>query len=134
MATRTWSTLFAALLFCTAGAASAQTIYKVVNDEGRTSFSDQPSSLVSEPPAAKTSLPRKRGGKVDTDEAARRLKQARLEREQGAEPRPGELKPGTAHEVNYRYWQRQEKLRLNVESALRRSNATLRPQLVSMSR
>ena len=62
---------------------------------------------------------------VDASEAARRLGQARLEREQGAQALPGEQARGTIDgAVNHRYWQRQEKLRRVVERALRRSNET----------
>jgi hypothetical protein len=113
------SILFAALLICIAADAPAQTVYKQMDDEGRTTFTDQP-------PARRAVAPR-RGGKVDAIEAARRLKKARLERELGKEPRPGELTRGAdAPTVNYRYWQRQEKLRIVVERALRRSNETQR--------
>jgi len=53
--------------------------------------------------------------KVDASEAARRLAQARLQREQGVLPLAGELVRGTAaNAVNHRYWQRQEKLRIVV--------------------
>jgi hypothetical protein len=124
MAAQAYSLLFAALLACSAVDAAAQTVYKDVDDEGRTSFSDQP------PP--RPAVRPRRGGKVDVNEAARRLKQARLERKQGAEPRAGEFTQGPgAPKANYRYWQRQEKLRLVVERALRRSNETLRLQLAS---
>jgi len=62
---------------------------------------------------------------VDASEAARRLGQARLEREQGAQALTGEQARGTnAGAVNHRYWLRQEKLRRMVEQALRRSNET----------
>jgi hypothetical protein len=58
------------------------------------------------------------------------LKQARLDRSLGAQPGPGELTKGSApHAVNYRYWRRQEKLRLAVEQALRRSQETQRVQV-----
>jgi Domain of unknown function (DUF4124) len=124
MAVRTHSILFAALLVCSAVDAPAQSIYKQVDDEGHSTFTDQP-------PVKPAAAPR-RGGKVDTNEAARRLKQARLERKLGAEPRPGELARNSgAPTVNYRYWKRQEKLRIAVEQALRRSNETLRPQVAS---
>lgn len=64
---------------------------------------------------------------VEANEAERRLKQARLARERGAEPLSTERVRGAgARAVNHRYWQRQEKLRLEVEFALRRSNETRR--------
>ena len=124
MTARAYSIPFAMLLACIAVDAAAQTIYKTVDDEGRTTFTDQP--------AVKRVTAPRRGGKVDMNEAARRLQQARLERTLGAEPGPGELNPGAgAPSVNYRYWKRQEKLRLLVERALRRSNETQRVQIAS---
>jgi len=67
---------------------------------------------------------------IDANEAARRLSQARLQREQGAQPLPGELARGNeAGVVNHRYWQRQEKLRRVVEQAQLRYNETRPPQL-----
>jgi hypothetical protein len=69
---------------------------------------------------------------VDANEAARRLEQAHLQREQGAHPRPGEQAQSTRL-VNYRYWRRQEKLRHLVEQALHRSNET-RPSKVEHTR
>ena len=124
MAAWTLSIVFAALLVCIGADASAQTIYREVDEEGRTTYSDRP-------PAKPAAAPR-RVGKVDVNEAARRLKQARLERSLGAEPGPGELTQGTgARTVNYRYWRRQEKLRLLVERALRRSQETRGVQVAS---
>lgn len=66
-----------------------------------------------------------RSSLVNANEAKRRLAQAELKRSLGAEPRPGEFKrtPQGIH-VNYRYWQRQEKLRVEVELAQRRVNVT----------
>jgi len=124
MAGKAQSLLLAAVLAGTAACASAQTIYKVVDDDGRTTFSDQL-------PVKPAATPR-RVGKVDVNEAARRLRQARLERKLGAEPMPGELTRGTgAPAPNYRYWRRQEKLRIVAEQALRRSQETLRVQVAS---
>ena len=71
-------------------------------------------------------LPR-RVGQVDVGEAARRLERARLARRQGLEPRPGEfVQAGGVRTMNYRYWKRQEKLRVAVEEAQRRSQAANR--------
>jgi hypothetical protein len=120
MASKSYPVIFAALLACVAVNAAAQTVYKNVDDEGRTTFTDQPPAQ----PSGRLATPR-RGGKVDMTESARRLKQARLERTLGAAPAPGELNRGPgAPTVNHRYWQRQEKLRIVVERALRRSNET----------
>ncbi len=114
----------AAALLCAAAGVSAQSVFKHLDDEGRVTFSDQP-------PARPATLPR-RSGRVDVNEAARRLKQARLERSLGAQPGPGELNQGGgAPSVNQRYWRRQEKLRLVVEQALRRSQETLGVQVAS---
>lgn len=108
-----------ALALLCAGNASAQEIFKQVNEDGSTIFSDQP------PPRKTVVLPR-RGGKVDVSEAARRLEHARLARKQGFEPRAGEfIQVSGKRTLNYRYWQRQEKLRVAVEQAQRRSQATL---------
>lgn len=115
------SMLLAVALACAAPCVSAQDIYRQVDDDGRITFSDLP-------PAKPAAAPR-RGAKVEVNEAARRLKRARLDRNLGMEPQPGELNSaGGARTVNYRYWRRQEKLRLTVELAQRRASETLRPQ------
>ncbi len=112
MAIRTIPIIFATLLACSAADASAQSVYKEVDDEGRSTFTDRP-------PARPATAPR-RGGKVDMKD--------RL----GAQPRPGELNQGPGEPTaNHRYWRRQEKLRLAVEQALRRSQETHRQQLAS---
>ncbi len=69
---------------------------------------------------------------VDAKEAARRLRQAQLTRNQGMEPLPGE-KAQHARDgvVSERYLRRQEKLRLLVEQAQRRANETSRPQVAA---
>lgn len=124
MAARIRSLLLVAALASVASGVSAQAIYKQVDDTGHIMFSDQP-------PARPAVTPR-RGAKVEVNEAARRLKQAQLARNLGAQPVPGELNQGAgASSVNYRYWRRQEKLRLAVEQAQRRSRETLMPQIAS---
>ena len=77
-------------------------------------------------PVRKSAISPRRSAVVEANEAERRLKMARLAREQGAEPMPGERIRG-AGAVNQRYWQRQDKLRREAEQALRRSNETRRP-------
>jgi hypothetical protein len=100
----------AAAFVCAAAGASAQTV----------SALDVASAL-----ASSSAISSRSAAMVDASEAARRLGQARLEREQGAQALPGEQAQGTnAGAVNHRYWQRQEKLRRMVEQALRRSNET----------
>ncbi len=106
--------------------ASAQEIHKHVGDDGRITYTDLP-------PVRRAALPQ-RGANVEANEAARRLKQALQERNLGAEPRPGELSKGAgARAPNYRYWLRQERNRLVLELAQRRSRETLRPQVVARS-
>jgi hypothetical protein len=124
MDTRIRSILLVAALACVAAGASAQTVYKEVDDAGHIRFSDQP--------PARPALAPRRAGRVEVNEAARRLKQAQLDRRLGAQPAPGEMSnaPGV-RTANYRYWRRQEKLRLAVEQAQRRSRETLAPQLAS---
>jgi len=80
---------------------------------------------VANAPARNSAISSRRAAIVEANEAARRLGQARLARERGAKPLSGEQARGTdASAVNHRYWRRQEKLRHEVEQALRRSNET----------
>ncbi len=84
-----------------------------------------PASDVAQAPARNSTVSSRRATVVEANEAARRLGQARLARERGARPLSGEQARGTdASAVNHRYWRRQEKLRHDVEQALRRSNET----------
>jgi hypothetical protein len=123
MRSRFFSSGCALALLCAAGTLSAQEIAKPVEEEGRTTFSDQPAPA----PAPRRTIAPRRGGKVDVSEAARRLEQAQRARMQGLEPRPGEfVRVSGSKTLNYRYWQRQEKLRLAVEQAQRRSLDTRR--------
>lgn len=116
------SSICAAALLWAATCVSAQTLYKVMDDEGRATFTDLP--------PARPALAPRRGANVEVNEAARRLKQAQLQRRLGAEPGPGELTQGAgARTVNYRYWRRQEKLRQVVEQAQHRSNEMQQTQL-----
>ena len=118
------SMLLAAALVCATSCASAQNVYTQVDDDGRITFSDVP-------PVKPKAAPR-RGGRVEVNEAARRLERAQTDRKLGVEPLPGELSNANGvRTVNYRYWRRQEKLRLAVELAQRRSSETLRPQLAA---
>lgn len=111
-----------ALLLCATTGASAQTIYKHVDELGRVSFSDK---LEIAAPPRKAGMSRINAARVDTAEAARRLADARLQRAQGEVPQPGEHAAGAGiGEVNHRYWIRQETLRRDVELALVRWNET----------
>ena len=61
-------------------------------------------------------------GTIDAREAARRLEKTRLERLRGVDPLPGEQdRRAGSNAMKYRYWQRQERLRLAVELAQRRA-------------
>lgn len=145
------TTACAAVLLGAASGVPAQTVFRHVNAEGQVTFSDRPEvtpqaainpaqgavpavtpEVTSEvtPEAPKTRIRRsvispRRAAMVEANEAERRLGQARLKRERGAEPLPGEWVRSEGY-VNDRYWRRQEKLRREVEQALRRFNETRR--------
>ena len=122
----------AAALLSAAAGVSAQTVHKQVDPAGRITYSDQSDAAPSPRKArpAYSVMSARHAATVDANEAARRLAQARLKREQGAQPLPGELARGAdADVVNHRYWQRQEKLRTVVEQAQLRYNETRRLQL-----
>ena len=119
----------AAAFFCAASGASAQTVEKQIDAKGRVANADRgnerpaPGAASAQP--AYSVMSARHAATVDANEAARRLAQARLKREQGAQPLPGELARGAdADVVNHRYWQRQEKLRTVVEQAQLRYNET----------
>ena len=129
------STLCAAAFFCLAGGVSAQAAASEVDANGRNPYSDrvgatplpvvQSDLQVAVVPARAPRISPQRTAVIEANEAARRLKQARLTRDKGAEPLPAERMRGAgADAVNYRYWRRQERLRHEVEQALRRSNST----------
>jgi len=133
----------AAALLCAAAGVPAQTIYKQVDSAGRITYTDRPDTTpspraatvpaldVANALASNTAMSSRHAATIDANEAARRLRQAQLEREQGAERLPGEQAHGTgASEANRRYWQRQADLRRVVEQAQRRLDETgrlLRP-------
>jgi len=130
--------VIAAVLSFAATGVQAQTIYRHVNLAGGITYTDQ--SEAAQPPASETApveeeaktsarrpyIPPRLAATVNASEAARRLQQAQLKRKQGMAPQPGEQVVG-AGALNRRYWQRQEKLRLAVEQAQHRLNATQRP-------
>ena len=74
---------------------------------------------------ARRPAPSPRNSLVTANEAKRRLAQAELQRKLGAEPLAGEF-TRTTHgiSVNYRYWQRQDRLRAEVDRAQKRVNVT----------
>ena len=121
----------AAVFLCAATGASAQTLYRQAGDAGRIAFAEQPDTAatprtarvsaldVASALASHSAISSRRSGTIDTNEAARIVGQARLERAQGVQPLPGEQVQAT-HVVNHRYWLRQERLRVAVEQAQRR--------------
>jgi hypothetical protein len=134
--------LLAGALALAAANASAQTIYTSVRLDGHKTFSDRPDTTSdpaaeAEPPIGvpRTPAGTMAGGSrgatlVNINEAQRRLAQAQRKRQQGMDPLPGERSgAGDAGALNHRYWRRQVNLRLEVEQAQQRLNATRQPQL-----
>ncbi len=136
--------LCALALLCVATGAPAQTIYKQVDSAGKVSFTDQPDinlpaqAMTSaaqamtnraleapKPPARAGLMSSRRSASIDVNEAGLRLAQAQLQRSGGANLLPGDWTHGSAESVpNQRYWQRQDKLRVQVEQAQQRSTET----------
>jgi len=143
-----------AAILCSGGGVLAQTIYKLIDATGRTTFTDRPTAdgivvpYVPFPSQQRGSLspPRIETGMrsdvakalfsnsamnsiyaatVDFNEATRRLRQARQSRQEGIEPRPGERADSAgASAMNTRYQRRQQKLEREVVAAERRSHET----------
>jgi hypothetical protein len=111
----------AAALLCTAMGASAQSEIAVEPDK---------------PVVPARSTPSRRAYPlVNASEAQRRLAQSQLKRKQGKAPLAGERTQGQAGDtVNYQYWRRQERLRIEVEQAQRRANAVPLPLLAGASK
>ena len=80
--------LCTAALTCAAAGASAQTVSAID---------------VSQALASNSVISSRHAIAIDANEAARRLEQAQLRREQGALPRPAERASADAGGVNYRY-------------------------------
>jgi len=111
------ASFFAAFMLSTP--LSAQVIHKSIDAEGRTTFSDAPPQRVAVSPA------RQRFSMVNANEASRRLTLAENTRRLGKTPLSGEsVQSANGAVMTSQYWRRQEKLRLVVEQALRRSNQT----------
>lgn len=138
------SAICAAALLCAASPASAQAVYKEVDAEGRSTFSDRldalPSSRTGNVPASdvasalarNVAMSSRRAAMINAREAQRRLTQALLQRAQGTRALPGEQAHGsTPGAVNHRYWRRQEQLMHAVEQAQRRLNETRPPQIAA---
>ena len=131
------SNLCALALLCAATGAPAQTIYKQVDLAGKVTFTDRPDinlpaqamanpALEAPKPAPRVGLmTSRRSASIDANEAGRRLAQAQLKRSGGADLLPGEWTHSSGEGVpNQRYWQRQDRLRVQVERAQQRSNET----------
>ena len=131
------SGLCALALLCAATGALAQTIYKQVDLAGRVTFTDRPDVNLPvqamttaaleapKPPARAGLITPRRSASIDANEAALRLARAQLKRSGGADLLPGDLTHGSGEGVpNQHYWQRQDKLRVQVEKAQQRSNET----------
>ena len=141
----------AAAFLCAAAGVSAQTIYKQIDANGRTIFTDRPAAtgivvpyatfqrgLVSPPRIASgtrsdlsealfsnSAMTSMYAATIDFNEATRRLWQARQSRQEGMEPRPGERADSAdASAMNQRYQRRQQKLEREVVAAERRSHQT----------
>jgi hypothetical protein len=127
----------AAALLLFAVSAPAQTIYSKVDPDGHSTFSDlpitaaesEPESVVPRTPVGIMRNGSRRAAVVNANEAERRLAHAQLQRRLGIAPLAGDRVQGSATRMNYHYWRRQEKLRLDVERAQQRVNATRPGQL-----
>ena len=132
----------AAAVLCAAADLTAQTIHKVADATGSFKYTDRmdmtpspttmtdPALEMPSAPARISRISSRRAATIDANEAARRLGQAQLKRQQGLAPLPGEqVQDSDRSAVKHRYWRRQERLRLAVEEAQRRLNETRRLQL-----
>jgi hypothetical protein len=129
------STLLAALLALCAASASAQTMYTTVSPDGHKTFSDRadptpepvaeaaPAKAIWRTPTGTMAKGSRGAALVNASEAERRLLQTRKTRSKGMALLPGEsdMVPGGTL-VNARYWNRQERLELDVERAQSRAN------------
>lgn len=127
----------AAAILCVAAGASAQSIHKQVDSDGRITYTDRPettplprAATVSDSDvvsalarhAAMTSMS---AAIVDFNEATRRLVRARQSRQEGLEPRFGENTDAAGvRMMNERYQRDRQRLEREVVAAQRRSNET----------
>ena len=138
------STLLAAALALCCASASAQTIFTTVSLDGHKTFSDRaeaqpdpaaeetPRTAARRTPAGTMAKGSRSAALVNSNEAGRRLAQSQQKRSLGRAPLPGEsVKVPGGILVNARYWNRQEKQRIEVEQAQRRLNEMQRLQLAS---
>lgn len=131
------STLLATALALCAASASAQMIHTSVSLDGHKTFSDRaattpepdPEAVAARRTPAGTMARGSRGATlVNANEAERRLLQTRKTRSKGMALLPGEsdMVPGGIL-VNARYWNRQERLELDVDRAQSRANEVRQP-------
>jgi hypothetical protein len=136
------SAVAVALFWAASGASAQLAVYKVADPAEPTHIDVAEAPLKpleaaadpenSAPQVKRRALPSRNSAKVNANEAKRRLAQAELKRSLGKEPMPGETTRGPdGVSVNSRYWQRQVQLRIEVDQALRRVNATQQPQLAN---
>ena len=118
-----WKICAMALLGVAPGVA-AQLVYKEFDAAGRVMYGDRPDPAALSSPAAvkpaldvvsalaaSTAMSSRAAALIDANEAARRLKQAEQEREQGAERLPDEqVRGANAIVMSQRYWRRQDEL------------------------
>jgi len=100
-----FSKICAAAILCSGGGVSAQTIYKLMDANGHTTFTNRPAEGISE--------------------ATRRLRQARQSLQEGIQSRPREQTDGGGTgAINKRYMRRQQRLEREVVAAERRAHET----------
>lgn len=126
-----------AFLWAASGASAQLAVYKAADPAGQTTPADAEAAVKpveaaadpesSAPQVKRRALPSRNSAMVNANEAKRRLAQAELKRSLGKDPMPGETTRGPdGVTVNSRYWQRQDRLRAEVDQALRRVNYTQR--------
>jgi hypothetical protein len=148
-----FSKICAAAILCSGGGVSAQTIYKLMDANGHTTFTNRPAegivvpygkSLMQEsdsaPPSRVSNGTRPDLAKalvsnspmtslyaatIDFSEATRRLRQARQSLQEGIQSRPREQTDGGGTgAINKRYMRRQQRLEREVVAAERRAHET----------
>ena len=133
----------ATALLCTAvGASAQQAMYRHLDANGHSVYTDRPelpppAEVAVEPDSpsvqGRSTSSRRSYPHVNASEAQRRLVQSQQKRTQGKTPLPGE-RAQESGALTYAYWRRQEKLRIEVEQAQRRANAVQQPLLAGASK
>ena len=122
--------LFAAALLCAAAAASAQTVQKQVDSEGRITYTDRPEAAAADSPPVQVIRPRQPRGKIDKLEASRRLQQAERAMARRAGAYRGDP-PMTVGSPEERHQAKMEKLRRDLVAAQARAREVYGPDAVS---